>query len=281
MNDMATTAQFLWMCDKYNRTIENKPYRETVETYRGRRLRSILTPCGVMAALEQGGTRVDRKQVRTSSNGVSKLLDAIDTMKEPYDEADVEQIARQIGFIQPETLVDVVHSVRNIAEEMSSRLKSPVTMSYREPLIIKNDDGEVYIRTMNDIVLECADERVVFNVRHGLDTIDTIEDIYYVSMLGNMWQHPGKKITIGSILAIHGSGDMVMPSFWKSAHDPDVHSDSWYEKKVRDFIFFKHQSFPKDVSVDLTQVKITPDTAGICRQCPYVSFCKRYIQKKP
>jgi len=279
----SVTAEFIHMLKKHGQAQKNtETVNRCIDNYRGRRLSSILNPCGVAAALEVSGAPKDQVERKASHWGT--LVHVLQKLSLPVDDYILESIVQELGnIVQVETLKLIVQHIEHIQKEVRDRTGEATTY-YNVPVNVRDSQGNILLRTMNNLVIEGSDEVFVFLVRSGRSDITRIEKEFYISMLSNLQQYPDKQVTIGMILAINETQDMVIPSYWSASeellHIPRAKAerDLWYDTKFRSFIYSAHKSFPKSLREDLTKTGKTVVGAH-CSSCSYREFCGIYILK--
>ena len=269
--------EFLQVMQKYTRAVEDRQYGLVTEAFRGRFLSDILVPCEAKAVLGQSGMR-KAYSVRTASVDRRKLLlDVLCREKEPYDSLKMIDYAKQIGFVQTETLIDLLHNIQVIGQSLKREDPDlPVTIIKNEPLTIKTSEGKTLIRSSNDIVIENDNKRVVILVRTAPLSLLDVRDIYYVSLLGNLMA--GKKVEVSAVVRVDASEDLVRLVTWRAEPSKD-HSNKWFEKLAYDFIYNKHKGYSPDVLDNLTDIS-TIKNDRTCSSCSFHSFCAKYIKEE-
>ena len=279
------TAEFIRMLKKYGQAQKDtETVNKCIDNYRGRRLSSILNPCGVSAALEVSGAPKD--QVERKVSHWASIVHVLQQLSLPTEDYILESIVQELGnIVQVETLKGIVQHIEGIQKVMRDRTNESTTY-YNVPVNVRDKDGNVLLRTINNIVIEGSDEVFIFLVRSGRSNITHIEKEFYVSMLGNLKQYPDKQVTIGMLLAIKETQDIVIPTYWSASegllHIPTTKEgrDDWYDTKFRSIIYAAHKTFPKAPKEDLSKagkLSIGPH----CISCAYQEFCKIYIQPSP
>ena len=279
------TPEFVSSLRKYGQVQKMTPNAKAcVATYRGRRLSSIQNLCGVSAALEAADAPKDHKISKISHWG--NMVHVLQKLSLPVDDYILESIVTELGnIVQVETLKSIIQRIEHIQREVKDRTGQSSTF-YNVAVNVRDKEGNVLLRTMNNIVVEGADEVFVFLVRSGRSNIAHIEKEFYVSLLSNLKQYPDKQVTLGMILAIKETQDMVIPVYWSASeellHVPrEVEArEAWYDAKFHSFIYATHKTYPKNPRDDLAEVG-KPAVGENCVNCHYREFCEMYIQKLP
>lgn len=277
------TAEFIKLLKKHGQAQKDTvTVNRCIENYRGRRLSSILNPCGVAAALEVSGAPMDHVERKTSH--WASIVHVLQQLSLPTDDYILESIVQELGnIVQVETLKGIVQHIEHIQKEVRDRTGESVTY-YNVPVNVRDKDGSILIRTMNNIVIEGTDEVFIFLVRSSRSDITHIEKEFYISMLSNLKQYPDKQVTIGMILSIKETQDMVIPTYWSASEEllhiqQDRESrDEWYDTKFKSFIYSAHKTFPKYPKDDLSKAGKTI-VGNHCISCNYREFCSIYIRK--
>ena len=272
------SPEFITTMKEYTYAKETDTYRSIVHIYRGMKLSDSLIQCPIRAVLDVSNARTTKKAYYSNIQKRDMFFTALKTLREPYDDVEVMHIAEKIGFVQPETLVEIIDTIENLKKGMVDRTGESVSIIYNTPVIVRDAGGLALVKTMNDITIVGSDEVVILNTRTDSDIDDTIAS-YYISMLANMKRYQDKQVTVGTFLVLKSTQDVVIPVYWTASHELlNSREESWYDNKFYDFIYMKHRQYPKDIRADLNQLNVKRD--GKCISCRFTDFCNSYIAEE-
>jgi len=277
----SVTPEFIRALRTYGAPVkQTASVKATVESYRGRTLSGMLIPCGVNAAFEV--QNAPRNPIRgNSTDSWMSLVSVLKAIKLPIADYLLRQIVDDLGnIVQVETLKTIIKNIEDVQKEVHDE-GGVAEVSYNVPVYVRGKEGEILLRTMNNIVIEGEKSVFIYLVRSSKRTkILDIERWYYVSMLSNLKQYPGKDVYVSALISIGETQDIVPTAYWAASEGllgiKSEEREDWYDDKFKLFIYKTHKDYPSTIQDDQRTNKSIKQGEH-CAYCNYSDFCKKYI----